>query len=363
MQFSFVFFLVYALITLSISYHLISKSKFNFVDKFILMMLNFTVFSSFTILNEYLQPINIDEIISQSNYTNNNTIFMDVFYKDDIKTLEKQFFLIPNIKNDVKLPISKNFQLSLLENLGFYKEIFTNSDSFFYWVESEKNIGTSYILKEFFKELQHENYEIPIIYMDLSNVHQFIFTKSEYVLKIPNNYVLEAVLANFNKNKKTPILIFDAFEKSFFEEIATDFDTERLFSLESKAEIFIEIKKIKLSEKKSKLFENLLYLFSKYDMKIVVISYNKEIRAMDGIFPHFIEEKNAYINSFEWQNLIYETMNSKIEKEEAKFNKDQAEKISHNYDINFDILYEYLENHDKIYKNPESKIYYYNKIL
>lgn len=255
-----------------------------------------------------------------------------------------------------RLPITKSFQDNLIEKLEIEQKI--KEKSFFYWIESEQNIGMSYTLREFFKKLKTENFNLPILYIDLADTHEFILDKLDYILKIPNIKVLEQVLDKMSNNFLTPYLIFDSFDRSFTSNKKNNckINFQNLFSVKSSFEIFNEISACKVHHY-SKIYDLLLTLFKKYDLKIITVNYGKNKNLKD--FPHFIEKRKIKTKDLNWENYLLQTMNEYLPEIEAKFDKTNILQWKENLELDLGILNEYYDKY-KIYKNPSK---FFNETL
>lgn len=334
---------------------LILKSDLEFSERFFSMFCILLLFSSISILNEYKQPIDLIEVINNvPNNSNITTVLWEIIHEEDIKALEKRFYYPyqNKLRNHYKLPIIRDCKPFLNEILDISHEKLKDNFGFFYWVDSDRDIGVSFALREFSRILQGEMSNIPILYINLKQLHEFFWNDLHLAMKLSNIEVLEKVLENFNKKNLIPVLIIDAIEKSFSQEINISnscLEMSELKEIIKCLKSYQDEGNIK-NMGKSYIFEKLLALFQKYEMKIIVVNYelNKEIND----FPHFIERKRVKNRHRDWENYILTILNEFIGKKEKRLNIDDIQQWRRNMEIDFRVIANYYQNL-KEFKSPD----------
>jgi len=355
MVFSLIFLLVLAIIAITGSY-LLFKSNLDFSEQFYSILMIFLIFSSVTILNEYKQPLDLASFISNnmnnSIVSNNISHFLwEILHEEEFNSLEKRFYMpFHNMfKNTYKLPIMKDSKAFIMESLGFSEEKFRGKEEFFIFMDIEKNMGISFALRELSRLLQSEMKEFPILYVNLKKMHSFLLGDINYPLRISSPEVLYKVLENFNKKGLIPMIIIDGIEKSYIEKGKKQKNV-KLLNIKS---FDFQSYKEKI-EKKSMIFDRLKEIFHRFQIKILVLNYEKTGKF--NKLPHFIERRRIRSQDRNWESYIREVLNDFIGDKEKKLKAEDIFKWRESLELDFRVISEYYKNL-KSFKSPEGLSY------
>ena len=391
MIFSLVFIFVLSVIVTLGSY-LILKSELEFTERFCSVFFIFLLFSSITILNEYKQPIDLNEILNMSSNQSNtpediifkNSLVLEILHAEEIKALEKRFYVPYHniVKNHYKLPIIRDSKAFLAEVLDLSDEKIKQKQTFFYWVNTPKDIGISFAFREFSRSLQGEMSDFPILYLDLKGLHDFFLSDLEYIVKASKPEIVDKVIENFNKKGAIPIIIVDAIDYTFKNNEKNLNFSEVLSICQDQSEILSNNYKdyrkndvldnncynnekldfeiygtgLKRTVENSPLFNRLINLFNKFELKIIVINYDRKLNygLENHLLPHFIEKKKVRNVDRDWENYILTVINEYISDREKRINEEKFKKLRETLDLDFRVIAEYYHNF-KNFKSIEGK--------
>ena len=351
MVFSLIFFFFLSLIVIAGSYMLLKTKTLEFSERINSTLLILFIFAVIAVLNEYKQPPDLTSILSthQNGSAASNDFIWEILHEEELNSLEKKFYapFHNQFKNSYKLPILKDSKSFLTKALGLTDEKFKGNKEFFMWVNSDANIGVSFALREFSRQIQNEFQEFPILYLNLKKMHQFFLGDIHFPLRVSSTEIVYKVLENFNKKGIMPIIIIDCIEKSF--KIKKKGSSIRKKQLDSS---YLDIHNLlkEKGETESIIFEKLKDIFHKFNVKIIVINYDKNQKIKK--LPHFIEEKIVTNEDRDWEQYLVNVLNDFIIEKEKKFNHQSTSNLKEMIDFDFKIIKEFFHN-IKSYKSPE----------
>jgi len=238
--------------------------------------------------------------------------------KLNLAELEKAFFT-PQKNLDIEyryqLPLLNDFKDLVSSTLGEF-ELENPKSMGFLLLEGDSTVGKTLAFKEYVRTLQTE--KIPALYIDLKGVGSSVFQLANH-LKLSSLSVLEDLIEKFNKNDRTPTLVFDHFESVFNEGDAAE---------------------------ASKLCTFLKQLFDSKKVNIILITCNSDIkvklRSDEGISRRLTvkEFKKRSFESLE-KYLIDKYNPSVIKEADKKFNSENIQHLLKTVGFSWNVLNSY----------------------
>ncbi len=358
MFFSLIFIFVLSIIV-TLGTYLLLKSDLSPIERYLSAFIILFLYSSITILNEYKQSP-LDSPLIQKDF------LYEVFHEEEMKNLEKRAFSNSQntLKNHYKLPILHQYRPFLTQILNVSVEKFFEKTPFFYWVESPKDIGVSFALREFVRDLKREIVDLPILYVDLLNLHGFFKRDLHSCFKVSSLELFMKILMKINRKfDQIPILIIDSIDKSFDspKEFQQEFTKDltkgitkefpKYFTKDFINDVEIFMKKREVSN----VFEELLWLFKRVDLRVFVINYDRRLDLQIEL-AHFIERKRVFNEEIDWEGYLTGILNEFIDEKEKKFNKENVGKWKEMIEIDLAIIDEYYKNL-KSFKSPQGFLF------